>query len=465
MQVRYRITILFTGLVLLILALVCSSVYYFSYQNRFQEVKRRLTNRSITASRLLSQSGIGNLKLIQQIDAASTASLKNKVVEVYDERTNRIYRSGDHEADSIRIPSNAFEDARKNGRIYFSDGDKDVVAYHHADGAYDVVILEAGFDEEGRDKLRQLRIILGLSFMGGIAITLVVGYVFSKRLLRPLRKITDEVNEISAQNLTRRISNKSRGSRDEWAYLSVTLNRLLNRLQDSFEMQGRFIANASHELTTPLTSISSQLEIALQRDRDSTYYGKILQSVFDDVQHLSKLTVSLLEFAKASGTSSGLEIEIIRIDEILMRLPAELAKTDAGYQIALDFHGLPDQEECLLLHGNAELLFSALKNIVVNACKHSDDHRALVRLEVDHSGIRVSVSDKGHGIADEEIERVLQPFYRTTDARSRDGFGLGLPLSSRIIKLHKGELTLVSRVHEGTTVIILLPVAPHFSNG
>ena len=115
--------------------------------------------------------------------------------------------------------------------------------------------------------------ILFLSFLIGTSIVVITGYFFSTRLLRPIKKITDDVEEISAQNLTRRIHPGD--TRDEWYELTETLNRLLNRLQESFELQRRFISNASHELSTPLTSISSQLEVAMQKERSSEEYKKL----------------------------------------------------------------------------------------------------------------------------------------------------------------------------------------------
>ncbi len=127
-----------------------------------------------------------------------------------------------------------------------------------------LVVVAAAYDEMGLDKLRQLRNILLFSFLTGTIIAFAGGYFFSGRLLQPIKKIADDINEISAQDLNRRI--QAGKVNDEWQYLSETLNQLLNRLQESFDMQRRFIANASHELSTPLTSISSQLEVSLQKE-------------------------------------------------------------------------------------------------------------------------------------------------------------------------------------------------------
>src|SRR6516225_5089129 len=132
--------------------------------------------------------------------------------------------------------------------------------------------------------------------IGGTLSSIIGGYFFSIRLLHPMRRIADEAGEISARTLTRRIGSSTGNPQDEWDYLSGTLNQLLNRLQESFEIQGRFIANASHELSTPLTSISSQLEVSLQRVRTVEEYRQVIQSVYQDTRQLSKLTQTLLEF-------------------------------------------------------------------------------------------------------------------------------------------------------------------------
>ncbi|HVS97783.1 MAG TPA: HAMP domain-containing sensor histidine kinase, partial [Puia sp.] len=231
------------------------------------------------------------------------------------------------------------------------------------------------------------------------------------------------------------------------------------RLQESFEIQGRFIANASHELSTPLTSISSQLEVALQRARSTDEYRQFIQSVYQDARQLGRLTQTLLEFARASGTASGLEIDLLRIDEILLRLPGDMTKINPVYSVTLDFDRLPEAEEELLVFGNEELLFTAIRNIVSNACKYSDDHHATVRLSVASKEIRISVEDKGRGIGEEEWENIFQPFYRTEDGHAVPGFGLGLSLARRILQLHKGSVTVDSVVGKGSVFYIRLPAA------
>lgn len=461
MPVKTRITILFTLLVVGILTLVCGSVYYFSYTNRIEDIKTRLFNRAVTTGRLLRQGGIFAPALIRKIDASTSLAMTDKVIEAYDEHGKKVYAYSDNAVDTPLASKEIISKTRKerSGVLYFTRHTKDVVALYYKEGGADLVILAAAFDETGNEKMAHLRLVLVFSFIGGILISVIGGYLFSTSLLRPIRRIADEVNDISARNLTRRIRAADDETTDEWSYLSGTLNQLLNRLQESFEIQGRFIANASHELSTPLTSISSQLEVALQRTRTEDEYRKVIQSVQQDTRQLSKLTQTLLEFARASGTAAGLEIDLVRIDEVLLLLPGEIAKANPLFSVKLDFQSLPEAEEDLLVFGNEELLLTAIRNIVSNACKYSEDHHAVVRLTVHEKEIRISISDKGRGIAPEEQQNIFQPFYRTEEGHAIPGFGLGLSLSRRIIQLHKGWIDLESAPGNGSTFYVILPMA------
>ena len=408
---------------------------------------------------MLSQKEVFDREEVRKIDSSTSISLKNKIVEAYNSANRKIYGYSDITGDTIDVTEQLLNTVRTKRNYFFTIGKKEAVAYYYTDNNSRVVVISAAEDEDAKRNLRTLSSILLSSFFIGNIFVLAVGYFFSKGLLMPVRKITQDVAEISAQNLARRIATGN--TRDEWYDLSQTLNELLNRLQESFELQRRFISNASHELSTPLTSISSQMEVALQRERNAEEYQRIMRSVYQDVKHMGKLTQTLLEFAKASGNPGGLEIDLVRVDEILLELPAELAKINASYSVQLQFDDLPEEEEKLLVFGNETLLFTAIKNIVVNACKYSQDHKAFVNLRCDERKLVVEVIDNGSGISATELKNIFQPFYRVEDERTPGGFGLGLSLAERIIKIHKGVIEVDSTVGRGARFIIKLPAAQY----
>jgi signal transduction histidine kinase len=404
---------------------------------------------------MLKQPGKYDTALIKEIDSGTVLALENKTVDAYNELNQKVYHYQESIADSLQVTKESLNASRNMHVIFSSAGKNDQLFYY--DKNQDIVIVVGGYDARGKENLRRLIIVLLLTLVGGLLIAFTSGYFFSKILLRPIKKIADEVHSISAKNLAHRI--KSGNAIDEWNYLTETLNDLLNRLQESFEVQRRFVSSVSHELNTPLTSISSQLDVSLQRERNADDYKAIISSVYQDVRQLSKLTQTLLEFATLSGSSGGIELNLVRIDEVLARLPAEMIKLEKGYSVKFTFTRLPEDETNMLVFGNEALLFTAIKNIVSNACKYSQNKLARIELTIEENDIIISVTDDGKGIPEHELQNIFQPFYRTEDSRSIIGFGIGLPLVSRIIKLHKGQITVRSVVNKGTSFFIQLPIA------
>jgi len=458
MPVRLLITVLFTLIVFIILGIVGVFIFYFSQRSRSETIKARLANRAITTARLLSKSEIFDKDEVQRIDSLTTIALKDKSVQAYNSSDKPVYHYSDKANDTIPVSPETLRKARhaSNG-YYFIQNNKEVVAYYYTDSSPSLVVVCAARDEDGKKNMDQLRTILISSCLLGIIIAFASGYFFSTRLLSPIKRIAKEVAEISAQNLARRIPTGK--GKDEWHEMTVTLNQLLDRLQESFELQRRFISNASHELSTPLTAISSQLEIALQRKRTPEEFEKIITDVRQDVYRMNKLTQTLLEFAKAAGNKGGLTINLVRIDEILLEIPGILQKQNSLYEVYLRFDHLPDDENELLIFGNSELLSSAVTNIVSNACKYSSDNKAIISFSIRDKDFFIEVSNQGEGIPPEEQEKIFEPFYRLANSSATAGFGLGLSLAQRIIKLHNGHVMVKSERGKGSNFTLIFPSA------
>jgi two-component system sensor histidine kinase ArlS len=312
----------------------------------------------------------------------------------------------------------------------------------------------AGYDDDGLERLSRLNKILLFSLVAGVILTALVSWLFTGQLLRPLTQIIHEVNEISSYNLSHRI--QAGTGQDELSQLANTFNELLERLQESFAIQRRFISNASHELSTPLTSVSSQVEVALIKERSTDEYRQVLFSVLEDVQQMRQLTKSLLEIAK-TGSAGGIELNEVRVDEVILKVTADLKKLNSEYKVELNFGEFPEDEKDFVVFGNSELLYIAVKNIVENGCKYSPDKRSVVDLSFIQHKVFIQVANQGDTIAAEEIQQIFQPFFRGSGTRDSRGFGLGLPLAQRIISLHKGTILVQSDLNKGTCFTIELP--------
>jgi signal transduction histidine kinase len=239
--------------------------------------------------------------------------------------------------------------------------------------------------------------------------------------------------------------------KDEIGRLTTTFNKLLDRIETAFQMQKIFVANVSHELKNPLTKIRSQLEVSMLKERSAADYQFTIGSVLEDIQELAQLSNTLLELAKVSEHQRELLTETVRVDELLLDSRLNLIQANPNYNIYLDFDELPEDDTWLELTGNSTLLKTAFLNLMENACKFSEDQRVGVSLSAGRKLLNVHFSDNGKGIPEEDQNLVFQPFFRSDNTASIKGYGIGLSLVERIIKLHGGTISIHSNQPKGTT--------------
>ncbi len=454
MSIKLKITFLFTLLVMLICFVVSLAVYYFSAAEREATFKKRLKNRALSTAKVYADIPDGNFAALKNMDTSSVASLYNKSISIIGYLNENLYMYSDRSGELLYLTQKTIERTKIEDEYYFIYKKKQALALHYLDNNHNFIVAVAAADIDGSEYLQELKKILLLVFFLSVLFSFFSGILFAKHLLRPLGKINAEISLITSTSLSQRISAGKRN--DELFQVVQNFNQLLDRLQESFTVQRRFISNASHELSTPLTSISSQLEVAMQKSRTGQEYREVLQSVYDDVKDLQQLTRSLLDIAK-TGSQGSIDLSEVRIDEVLLKVAADVQKLQSSYRVAINFEILPDDAQMLTVYGNSNLLYMALKNIIENGCKYSDNHHSLVQTSFNKSHIYISVSSKGDVIAEADIQNIFHPFFRTESASSRPGFGLGLTLAKRILGLHKATVTVSSNPVNGTVFLVELP--------
>lgn len=454
MSIKLRISLLFALIVTVILLLLNISVYYFTAIDRRENFKRRLKNRAISTSDMYINFKNGNIDMLHRLDSVGGASLYEKSVLIQDPSGGKLYSYDRENNDSVDFDKQVLEKAKAEGEYYFADGDKEGVALLHKDSENNFVLSLSAHDSDGFERLNRLKNILGFSFLIGILATLFLGYFFAQRLVKPISDMARQAGLISSSNLSSRIETSN--PKDELHNLAASFNNLLDRLQESFQIQRRFISNASHELSTPLTSISSQLEVTLQKERTNEEYKRMIISVQEDVLQLQQLTRSLLEIAK-TGTHGSINLNEVRVNEVIIKVASDVKKQNPEYSIKLDFGEFPDEERLLDVFGSVDLLYSAFRNLVENGCKYSDDKTAVASINYSNNRMMIKISSKGDVIAEADIKNIFEPFFRAGPALPKPGFGLGLTLAKRIISLHKGSINVTSDPDAGTVFTILLP--------
>ncbi len=150
--------------------------------------------------------------------------------------------------------------------------------------------------------------------------------------------------------------------------------------------------------------------------------------------------------------------ENIRLDELLFDVKANCDAIIPGNQVQVTIDAMPEDEAHTSIQGNYDLLKIAVSNIVINACKYSDNKPVLIRLLFQPRTGMIEITDNGIGIPKDELKHIYDPFFRASNVKGYDGFGIGMPLSNNIIRLHKGSIQVKSSVDEGTVVRVILPM-------
>ena len=455
MTITNKLTLLFTGLVALIILLSASAIYYFTAEFRKQDFQERLSNKGKNVAKLLIEVAEIDNELLKKIEQNNPLTLPKEQITIFDYKNRVLFKSGE---EIIPGPNSSILDKiRLQGEIYYQVDKNDVVGFLYADRYERFVVWVTAQDIYGYRKLSNLRNVLISVFFSCIIIVLLAGRIFASRAMNPIQKVIDQVETIGASSLDKRL-NEGNGQ-DEIARLSHTFNNMLSRLESSFTVQKTFIANASHELRTPLAIIRGQLEVLLQKDRNTDEYQETIQSVLLDIDALNQTSNRLLLLAQASSETTEQSFVPIRLDEAIWQARSEVLKRNENYAIFVQFESTDDLIENCNVMGNELLLKTALLNLIENACKYSDDHTAHVFLSKKDSDFVIQVIDKGIGIDIADQKNIFQPFYRGDNTGNRIGHGIGLSLAEKIIDSHKGTLSFSSVVNKGTTFVVVLPSA------
>lgn len=303
--------------------------------------------------------------------------------------------------------------------------------------------LQRRLAEQRAEDLRQFRVASGIGLVLMAFVSAGLAWVMAGRVLRPLRTMAVTANDISSRSLHERLA--MQGPRDEIKDLADTFDGLLARLEHAFEAQRRFVANASHELRSPLTFERSLLEVALS-DPDPTALRDACERLLVNNEHQETIIEALLTLARSQR---GLE----------HREPVDLATVAETVVRTADPKDLRVMTELTpaVVSGDAPLIERLIKNLVDNAIRHNIDNGE-VRIWVGHSNGRPSIriTNTGPPVPPDQVDDLLQPFRRldTTRMQNHHGLGLGLSIVAAIATAHNATLTPTPNPNGGLTVLV-----------
>ena len=285
-----------------------------------------------------------------------------------------------------------------------------------------------------------------LALLGGVAT-----YFISGHALRPIRELSDKIEKVQAQNLAD--SRIEENQVKELNQLSVSYNRMLERLSDAFEIQRQFTANAAHELRTPLALMQVQLDLYHSNghpDNDADTV-QMIKMVTEQNDRLNKMVKTLLDMSELQTV--GRDDEII-LDALVDEVLEDLEPLAEGKNIRLI-----GKCKDITMVGSDILIYRLVYNIVENAIKYNHSGgQVTVTADRKEKHVYLSVEDTGTGIPEELKERVFEPFFRVDKSRSRElgGVGLGLALVREIVRVHDGNITVKSNPSGGTIFEVVL---------
>jgi len=264
-----------------------------------------------------------------------------------------------------------------------------------------------------------------------------------------------QTREITSQNLSRRL--EIGRSNEELAVMAQTFNELLERLDTSFETMRRFIADASHELRTPIAIIRGEADVALDRERSPHEYRESLAVVHDESRRLSRLVDDLLNLARADAGHVLLKEGELYFNDLVAECCRSVQALATASNIDIVCSACADVQ----YRGDEALLRRMLLNLLDNAIRYTP-HGGKIAVVLERTGasIAIRVSDTGIGIAPEAAPHIFDRFYRGDEARTRDagGFGLGLSIVKWIAESHRGTVEFMSDPGAGATFTVRLPV-------
>lgn len=477
-SVRVRLTFWYTavvGIVLVLLAVLTYFLYARSISRRTDVNLVELAEAFTTTfkAELADESGPNSVK-----NAARQAMLEHRFRETI---FAIVDSSGNVVVSSLELPEMGSSKERTSLSLFTSDSFRSLVAQatflsglirnipDGRDGFRAIARpLTAGGSSSTVAVLQSLRTQTELledirnTFLWIIPIALLLaaggGYFLARKSLAPVAAMASQARGMGAANLHDRLAVSNQ--RDELGQLALSFNQLLDRLEDSFERQRRFIADASHELRTPVAILRGETEVTLSRsDRSLEEYRETLGILRDESQRLTHIIEDLFTLTRADAGQYPLTFRDFYLDE----LASDVLRHARSLAIAKCISLTSSIEPELLFHGDEALLRRLFLNLLDNAIKYTHKD-GTVNMECRKQGAQyvVSVTDTGPGVPGDLQQRIFERFFRADKARSRSesdggGAGLGLSIARWIAEAHHGQLLLTRSDASGSTFTATLP--------
>ena len=444
-SVRTKLTLWNAGGVLVILTVLSLGIYLFMHNSLADTAKNKLDGAFNTVESVLRNSG-GDIMDLYHLGPDILFAVRKNGRTVYQTKAwEEAAWTGDLDWEGYHPYGTVSERIRKY-RLKKGDVKE-----------YDYQILYAYDISDAFDSMGSLLVILLGALPFAILLSVLGGYFLAGRALNPITTITRKARQISADNLDERLAVDN--PHDEFGQLAETFNRMLARLDSSFESLRRFTADASHELRTPLTSIRSVGEVALSGSLDDNSCKETIGSMLEDTEKLSHLVDSLLDMSRSDSISENSISAPVDIGSLLSEVVEELRVLAEEKSMTLTLGEVPRVN----VSGDRAALRRAFSNVIHNALRYTQEKGRInvsVQVNTERGTASIDIDDDGPGIPEDERDKVFDRFYRVDKSRSRKigGAGLGLSIARGAVESDGGTIKFCDKSEPGSRCRITLPI-------
>lgn len=461
MSLRLRLTLFTTLFLAVVLILVATAVYLFTERSLVESIAERASQTMtevlsseedvLVTIRSLSNDTVGEIALFTS-SPNNWQALKNSPLVIRSSgymfySDSLISLIGDQELQTL------FEEGHITSRLKAPERGA-FVAQVRMINIQRAVSLDRGLLLIGypfpTDRLTQLRFDLIRTVIAAFLVFGIGLWLLSQRVLLPVKRVTQASARVTAEDLSRRVPVPK--TKDEVGVLALTINHMLDRLQESLETQRRFTADASHELRTPVTAIVGHANYLLRRTKPNAEQVDSLVVIRREAERMAKLVNDLLELARADA-GFIVEKHPMNLVDVIEAVHMEIAPVAGNAEIEVS-----TPQPLVEVSGDESRLKQVVLNLVQNAL-NAGATRINISLSKEKQQVRLEILDNGPGIPSEAIPHLFDRFYRVDGARSTrgNGSGLGLAIVHWIVDQHGGSVTAESQMGEGTVFTIMLP--------
>ncbi len=467
-SVRARLTLWHVGVLALLLVGFSFGLYVLLRDNFYERADGILKSVcSATVSILTKELSESGLDELAARDAVKTLNLPDHTLAILDAQGGLLAEKPVGISERIRFPAGELED----GAIHLA-------TVQAAGGDWRVAAVRVTLDPVGRTytivtsrsltpllgELAADRLILAIAVPFGLLLAATGGWFLARKSLEPVMVMSEQALRIGAENLDQRLSIANPA--DELGKLASAFNDLLSRLNAAFAVQRQFMADASHELRTPVSVLRTTASVTLGKSRrDEDDYRSALTIVDEQSRRLTHIVEDMFRLARADSGQLKLQKHFFHLDELILEVTRATRVLGASKDVAVQSPPLPESP----CEADEDMLRQLVSNLLDNAVKYTPaGGKVTVDLHGENGAYVVSVSDTGPGIPPESQARVFERFFRVDKPRSRPsdpsiggGAGLGLAIAQSIAQAHGGSLSLERSDSTGSVFVAVLPILPN----